>query len=831
MDALQAFVFASSYIPHGHCYLWQQSLVSLHVMSDALIAIAYFSIPVMLVYFVRKRADVPFRGVFFLFGLFIVSCGTSHLASIWTLWYPAYWIEGVIKAITALVSLYTALTLFPVLPQALALPSPEKLQQINQELSQQIEERKQAEVALQNQLDFDRLISSISTRFINLNFASIDAGIEQALQEIAQFHQVDTSYVMTLEGKGDSFSMTHEWVSASHLAKLERVQAVPLAQFPWASQQLLAGDILYVPALEQLPPEAAVDQQNWGQFGLQSLVGVPLLFQEKVLGWVGFASFREEKHWSESSIQLLKIFGEILTNALQRQAAERQLRQLNQELEGRVEERTAALQKSEQRFRSLFESAPDFIHVLDTQGVIQQVNPMVVERSGFSERELAGQPLMRFLSPETQKTCMEEFKQLLERGYHHQEMEFVCKDGRVRTMDCACTVVADEASQDPYVLVLQRDVSERKKAEARLQEAERRWRSLLENVRLVVVGLDPLGRVNYINPYGLEVMGYERLELEGQNWFERCVPRTQAGQTAQVFERMLQGQIDVHLYSSNSVLTQGGNERLIAWNTTLLKDAQGSPIGTMSIGEDITERYSLQLMKDEFISVVSHELRTPLTSIHGALDLLSSGVITPGSERGEHVLGIAADNASRLVRLVNDILELERLESGKIQLEIEVVQTTDVTGRAEQLMQVLAEQSGVVLEIQDPGLDIEADGDRLIQVLTNLVDNAIKFSAPQDRVTVTVERVIDSEQTSGQAPCLLFQVQDQGRGIPATQLDQIFERFQQVDASDSRSKGGTGLGLAICRSIVQQHGGQIWVESQEGAGSCFLFTIPTHRLI
>ena len=827
MNALQALFLFPAYIPHGHCYLWQRNLVGLHVLSDGLIAIAYFSIPLMLIYFVRKREDIPFRGIFILFSLFIISCGTSHLSAIWTLWYPTYWFEGGIKAITALVSLYTALSLVPILPQALALPSPEKLQQINQTLASQVEERKQAEAALQYQLDFDRLIAGISTRFINLNFEEIDAGIEQALQEIAQFHQVDTSYVMTFEG--DRFSMTHEWVADGQFPKIEQVQAVPLAQFPWASQQLIAGDILYVPAVDQLPPEAAVDQQNWRQFGLKSLVGVPLLMQEKTLGWVGFASFESEKQWSESSIQLLKFCGEILTNALRRQRSERQLRQLNQELEERVAERTAALQKSEQRFRSLFESAPDFIHVLDTQGVIQQVNPTVVQRSGFSETELAGQPLSRFLSPQTQMTCDEEFQRLLDEGQRRQEMEFVYKDGTVRTMDCASTVVAGEENREPYVLVLQRDVSERKRAEATLQEAERRWRSLLENVRLLVVGLDQEGRVDYVNPYGLELMGHDSAELMGQDWFESCVPHGQAEQTKQAFQSLYAAPTDISPYYTNPVKTHGGNERLIAWNTTRLKDVDGTITGTMSIGEDITERYALQLMKDEFISVVSHELRTPLTSIHGARDLLNTGVVPVTSGRGQHVLNIAADNASRLVRLVNDILELERLESGKIQLVIEEVETTELTRRAEELMLVLAERSQVQLKIVDPGLALQADGDRLIQVLTNLIDNAIKFSEPDGQVLVTVE----SSMAVGAElePSLLFQVKDQGRGIPQQQLDHIFERFQQVDASDSRSKGGTGLGLAICRSIVLQHGGQIWVESQEGEGSCFRFTIPIHGLV
>jgi PAS domain S-box-containing protein len=139
---------AGGYIPHGHCYLWQTGLVELHVLSDSLIAIAYYSIPLTLLYFVRKRQDLPFNRIFILFGAFIVACGTTHIMDVWTLWYPTYWLSGSIKAVTALVSVYTAMTLVPLVPQALALPSPAQLEAANRELEREIQERQQIEAEL-----------------------------------------------------------------------------------------------------------------------------------------------------------------------------------------------------------------------------------------------------------------------------------------------------------------------------------------------------------------------------------------------------------------------------------------------------------------------------------------------------------------------------------------------------------------------------------------------------------------------------------------------------------------------------------------------------------
>lgn len=138
------------FIPHGHCYLWQPELVLLHLISDTLIGLAYYSIPITLIYFVRKRQDLPFNWIFQLFGIFIVACGTTHLMEVWTLWHPTYWLSGTIKFVTATVSVYTAVLLVPIIPQALALPSPAELEAANQELQKQIAERQQAEEALRN---------------------------------------------------------------------------------------------------------------------------------------------------------------------------------------------------------------------------------------------------------------------------------------------------------------------------------------------------------------------------------------------------------------------------------------------------------------------------------------------------------------------------------------------------------------------------------------------------------------------------------------------------------------------------------------------------------
>ncbi len=230
-----------------------------------------------------------------------------------------------------------------------------------------------------------------------------------------------------------------------------------------------------------------------------------------------------------------------------------------------------------------------------------------------------------------------------------------------------------------------------------------------------------------------------------------------------------------------------------------------------------------------------HIISTPLTSIHGALDLLYSGLVDPSSQKGRHVLSIAVDNSDRLVKLVNDILELERLESGRIQLIPRMVSTRQILQEAYEVVELMAERAEVRLEVADTDMLLWADCDRVIQVLINLVGNAIKFSDPHSVVQMSVKQIATEQITaqisdgiSKAADYVKFTVIDQGRGIPPDKLDAIFERFHQIDTSDSRSKGGTGLGLAISRSIIRQHGGNIWAESTLGEGSRFYFAIPRH---
>jgi signal transduction histidine kinase len=265
--------------------------------------------------------------------------------------------------------------------------------------------------------------------------------------------------------------------------------------------------------------------------------------------------------------------------------------------------------------------------------------------------------------------------------------------------------------------------------------------------------------------------------------------------------------------------TRDGRTVWLGQNLQILLGEEGF-LGAQAVTRDITRQREVDRMKDEFLSVVSHELRTPLTAIRGSLGLLASGRMGRLEERGQRMLEIASQNSDRLVRLINDLLDIEKIESGKEEMRKEEVDLARLVREVLESMQPLAESAEVELDAVAESIPIVADPDRILQVLTNLVSNAVKFSGPGGMVSVRVQ---------AREGDVLVTVRDEGRGVPSDKLEAIFDRFQQVDSTDARQKGGTGLGLPIARSIVQLHGGRLWVESELGKGSTFSFTLPRGR--
>jgi two-component system, OmpR family, sensor histidine kinase VicK len=362
---------------------------------------------------------------------------------------------------------------------------------------------------------------------------------------------------------------------------------------------------------------------------------------------------------------------------------------------------------------------------------------------------------------------------------------------------------------------LQQEINDRMQAEAALRRSEEQLRLITNTLPVLIAYVDDCQNYCFNNKVYEDWLGKSPTDIHGQHlqsvWGEETYQRMQ-----NYVQVALSGRIVTY---ENEIVLGDGNSRSV--NVTYIPhiDEQKNVKGFFSLASDISDRKAIERMKDEFISVVSHELRTPLTSLHSALKILTTGRLGTLSADGQQMLEIADDNTERLVRLVNNVLDLQRIESSKVTLEKQVCNTADLITEATEAMQLMAQQQGVILVTQPVAIEILVDSDYIVQTLTNLLSNAIKFSSPGGKVWLTVEL---QQQPSE----VLFSIRDEGQGIPADKIESIFERFQQVDSSDSRKKGGTGLGLAICRKIIEQHEGKIWAESILGEGSTFSFTLP-----
>lgn len=354
------------------------------------------------------------------------------------------------------------------------------------------------------------------------------------------------------------------------------------------------------------------------------------------------------------------------------------------------------------------------------------------------------------------------------------------------------------------------------RVQATLRESERRFRAIFDNaaVGITYTDLDGPAILDANNTFA-KMVGYTPEELRGGD-YSRIAQGDFKGADRALAEAVRSGQVD-QLQQELAYTSADGSTRQAMLSVSTVRDEQGKPSHVVGIFEDITRRRNAERAKEEFVSIVGHELRTPLTSIRGSLGLLAGGLLGELPPEATSMVGLAVANTDRLVRLVNDILDIERMDSGHLPLERTPVGVGELVRQSAQALQGTAEDAGVRLRTDIEEVEVCADGDRIVQTLVNLVGNAIKFSPRDSFVTVAV------------APgngCARFSVTDQGRGIPAEQLDSIFERFNQVDASDAREKGGSGLGLAIARGIIDSHGGHLWAESTPGQGSSFCFTLP-----
>jgi len=483
-----------------------------------------------------------------------------------------------------------------------------------------------------------------------------------------------------------------------------------------------------------------------------------------------------------------------------------------------------AKMQADERFRAIFDHTYQFIGLLSPDGRILEVNRTALEFVGITATQARGlyfwdSPWWSY-SDETKKQAKDAVTSANKGNFVRFETVHYGPDGRSITVDFSLKPVLDKSGKVIYLLPEGRDVSEQRAAQRLVEDSENRLRAVFTCLAEGVYQIDLDGNLVYMNKAAERLLGHTQAELMGRSMHEAIHSVTPEGEFRSAHDspllRVAQTGV-VCRVSEDWFQRIDGTFMPVEYVSSPLQQ-DGKIVGAVVAFQDISLRRDAENRVSEFYSSVSHELRTPLTSIRGALKLLEAGKGGELAPRGKHLVTMGRQECDRLVRLINDILDIRKIEAGKLELRLENVNASAFVEQTVDSLKTLAQESNVKLKVDAScDMDVSVDKDRLTQILTNLISNAIKFSPADGEVLVRVARDNDSVR---------FSVMDRGVGISIANQQKLFRLFQQVDSTDARPKGGTGLGLAISKALVEQHGGRIGVDSQEGQGSIFWFTIP-----
>lgn len=481
-----------------------------------------------------------------------------------------------------------------------------------------------------------------------------------------------------------------------------------------------------------------------------------------------------------------------------------------------------AIQAEKARLKSVIDNVIDGIITISDHGLIEAFNPAAEAMFGYTFAEVNGKNI-NILMPEPYHSNHDGYlsnyrttgeKKIIGTG---REVVGLRKDGSTFPMELAVSSL--KIGEVVRFVGIVRDITERKAFEQKIIDEKRQLAAVFDNVVDGIITISERGTIESFNPAANKVFGYSDEEVIGQN-VNMLMPEP--------YHSAHDGYLDSHLRTGEKRVIGIGREV-----TGQRKDGTTFPMELavsevvidnvrhfVGITRDITERKQAEQMQKEFVSTVSHELRTPLTSIRGSLGLILGGVTGELPEKAEALLTIANNNSERLILLINDILDMEKLSAGKMQFDYTEVNLTTLVEHSLDANKGYGDQLNISFLFKDEStteIMVRVDEKRMEQVMSNLLSNAAKYSPTNDSVMVSVQRHDESARIT---------VHDNGKGIPDEFKSRIFNKFSQADSSDTRQKGGTGLGLNITKEIVEQHGGSIGFESNEGRGTTFFVDLP-----
>jgi len=569
---------------------------------------------------------------------------------------------------------------------------------------------------------------------------------------------------------------------------------------------LLSGKLHYVPDVTQ---DSGYFYGAWG-----SEVDVPIRIGEKVVG-VLVAENRQPYAFNQNDF-------DVLTAAAQQAGLAIENANLFAEVQGQ-----------KQYSESLVQNSPVAIVAVDLNCNVSLWNPAAEKLFGYTQAEALGRDLDALVTstPEMLAGARNITQKMLEgMSYFHTITQRGRRDGTL--VDVEIRAVLGDGHDIGHITIYH-DITELKRAEQALQESRAKYRDLVENANCIILEMDPRGDVTFLNRFAQNFFGYRESDIMGCSVVGTIVPATDSN--GRDLKHMIQDLVshpERYIDNENENMRRNGERVWVAWTNRAIYDRNGHLSEVLCIGIDRTEQKrtaeelreakiaaeAANKAKSAFLANMSHELRTPLNAILGYTELILDNIYGEISDKIQDVMSRLEKNGRHLLRLINDVLDLSKIEAQRLPLSINEYSMKEAVHSAVAGVASLAADKNLALKTSvSPNLPTAiGDEQRIVQVILNLVGNAIKF-------TEKGEVKIDVDGSDGG---FLVSISDTGPGLSEIDQQKIFKEFHQIDSSSTRSKGGTGLGLAIAKRFIEMHGGHIWVESKLGKGSTFRFTLP-----
>jgi PAS domain S-box-containing protein len=521
-----------------------------------------------------------------------------------------------------------------------------------------------------------------------------------------------------------------------------------------------------------------------------------------------------------------------------------------------------ALRRSEEQFRLIMENLADLVAVLDLNGHRLYNSPSYQGILGDIDK-LRGTSSFDQIHPDDRARVQQAFQATVRTGMgQRMEYRLVDQHGRIRHIESQGSVICDSQRRVSQVVVVSRNVTERREAERALRESEQKYRELVMLANSIILRWSRDGRIVFLNEFGQRFFGYTEAEICGRHVVGTIVPANDSnGRNLPSLMDEICANPAAFEQNINENMRRNGEHVWIAWTNRVVQGEGAQAVEILSIGTDVTARKrveeelratqasleervllrttelaaakeraeSADRLKSAFLATMSHELRTPLNSIIGFTGIILRGLAGPLNAEQAKQLGMVQGSARHLLSLINDVLDISKIEAGQLEIHAEPFDLRASLEKVAALITPLAEKKGLSLRVVLPADMPPAVSDRLRveQVLLNLLNNAVKFT---ERGAVTLEaRMLEDytfDQRTTPQPAVRLCVTDTGIGIKPEDMGKIFKPFRQIDSGLTRQHEGTGLGLAICRRLADHLGGEVSAKSAWGEGSVFTFVLP-----